>query len=435
MKKFLTLLLPAFLVIGLMGCGSQAVEEEAEETGELTGTITWTSWGSDTEIEYNELLSEAFMEAYPGTTVIYEAQNDDYTTAVETRYLAGESYDVIYGHPSTLLSWMQEGMLMDISDVYENNDFLWGDEYMTNIYELYQYDGAYYATVAGADTFVLFYNKTKLEEAGYTEMPDENTTWEELIEMAKATTERDSDGNPVSLGLVDCFGYYQFFPILYSLGGSFLDDMNNPTEVTFASDAALEALEILVDSISGDDAFAVIEGDYDFLTGGFAAGEYTFQIDGVYDVVYYLGIEDFEWDIAPLPGTMQSAGDTAVLTAGYAVSNQTENADLAKAFVTFCMTAEAQTLISGSGIFTSINTDVATSDEVLDLDGAPEHHYYRSSTVEYGQNLQGQCLCWNEMMDVFQSYLDQLYAGEITAQECMDGTQADCSALLEAELG
>lgn len=439
-KRLVSVLLVLMLASSLVACGGSADKKEtaaqvSEGTNEggATGEIRWCSWGSDAEIEYNRKMSELFMETHPGTTIEFEGINDDYASVVETRFLGGQSYDVIYGHPSTLLKWFEEGMLMDISDIYETHDELWDQEhYLTDTYELFCKDGVYFGTVAGADTFVLFYNKTKLEEAGF-DMPTKDTTWEELAEMAKATTYRNDDGSPSSLGLGNCFGYYNFFPILYAHGGKFLDDMNNPTKVVFDSQEAIDALSWVQNSTNGGD-FSPKGEDGTFLSGGFASGEYTFHISGVYDIVYMTGIQDFEWDIAPLPQSSQNKGDTAILTAGYAVSEQTKNPELAKEFVTWLTSAEAQKLLSETGIFTVANLDVAMDPEVLGIPGAPEHHSVRVETVPYGQNLQGQCLCWNEMMAILDTYMYQLYEGTITPEEVAKTVTAECQALLDAEL-
>lgn len=455
MKKFLALLLASIMMMSTAACGSTSGNEnttaekaettettepskegteKAEEYTGPTGEISWCSWGSDAEIEYNKKLSKAFMASHPGTTVNYEAFNDDYATVVETRYIGGQSPDVIYGHPSTLLKWMQEGMLMDISDIYEENEYLWDDEkYLTNTYEFFQHNGKYFGTVAGADTFVLFYNKTKLDEAGLP-YPNENTTWEELMEMAEKTTIRDEDGTPVSLGLANSFGYYNFFPILYAHGGKFLDNMNQPTKVVFNSPETIEALTWIQNSAAGENTFSPSGDDNSFLTGWFPNGDYTFHISGVYDIVYMTGIEDFEWDIAPLPQTMSNQGDTAVLTAGYSVSSQTQNEELAKEFVRWCTTTEAQKIIAGSGIFTPVNIEAATDSEILNIPGAPEHHSLRVENVSYGQNLQGQCLCWNEMIAIYDNYMYQLYEGTITPEECAKAIQGECEVLLAEEL-
>ena len=102
MKKALALLLGLAMAASLAGCGGSAAEspapadtaseEEAaglEEGGDLSGEITFVAWGSDAELKCDEKVCEAFEASHPGTTVNFEALNDDYATTVETRILGG----------------------------------------------------------------------------------------------------------------------------------------------------------------------------------------------------------------------------------------------------------------------------------------------------------------------------------------------------------
>ena len=451
MKKILALLLAAVMLLGVAACNNSETqddsqtppagddaqqgnqENEGSSDGEYTGPtgeITFVAWGSDAEIECDLEACEAFMASHPGTTVNFEALNDDYGTAIETRFIGGQSPDVIYGHPQTLLSWMQEGMLMPISDIYEEHEELWDEEiYSTNLYDAYYYDGEYYATPVGACTTVLFYNKDKLDEAGL-DYPTAETTWDELAEMAEKTTVRDENGVPVSLGISAAAG--NWLNILFSKGGKFLDDMNNPTKVVFESPEALETLE-WIKQVS-DDGIVPSADDGTYLTGGFSAGEYTFYMSGVYDIVWLSAIEDFTWDIAPLPESMQEEGDTPVLYAGYSVSAQSKNPELAKEFAYFMTTYDAQRIMAKTGLITPLRKDVAMLDEVLDIPGGPEHHSLRVETLPYSQNQQGQCLCWWEMTAVVDNYIYQMVEGTITPEDAMHAIQTECSALLEAEL-
>lgn len=447
MKKALALLLACVMLFGIVGCGTNNTANNATANGdtagqqedasgsekELTGEITFVAWGSDAEIACDEKACEAFMEAYPGTTVKFEAINDSYGEVIETRFIGGQSPDVIYGHPQTLLSWMREGMLMPISDIYEeHHDELFNEElYSTNLYEAYYYDGEYYATPVGADTSVLFYNKDILDAAGVP-YPTADTTWEEFAEMCEKVTKREADGTPVNLGISSVTGLWQY--ILYAMGGKVLDDMNNPTEVVFESDAALKMLNWINDNYQAEGGFTASSDDWTYMSGGFSAGEMAFNISGVYDIVWMTAIEDFEWDIAPLPETMKEEGDTPVLYAGYAVSAQSKNPELAKEFAYFMTTYEAQKIMAETGLITPLRKDVALSEEVIDIPGAPEHHSLRVEGLPYAQNIQGQVLCWWEMTTAVDNYIYQMVEGQITPEDAMKNIQADCSALLEAEL-
>lgn len=435
-KRLISALLIAAMTLSLVACGGSKEDttEEAQtgEAGELSGEITFVAWGSEQEIACDEKACEAFMAKYPGTTVNFEALNDDYATTVETRFIGGESPDVIYGHPQTLLNWMREGMLMPITDVYDSHEELWNEEvFFTNLYDSYKYEDNYYAIPVGADTFVLYYNKDMLDAAGIA-YPTAETTWEEFAEMCKALTVRDEEGIPQTLGIDSVTGNWMY--ILYSLGGKVLDNINDPSKVVFESPEALEMLNWINDNYKAEGGFSPSEDDSTFLSGGFSAGEYAFYISGVYDIVWLRDIQDFAWDIAPIPQTMDQEGDTPILYAGYAVSSQSENPELAKEFAYFMSTYDAQVIMAETGLITSARKDVAYSDEVLKVEGAPENHALRVDNIPYGQNTQGQCLCWWEMTTVIDNSIYQMVNGELTPEQAMTQIQTECQALLDAEL-
>ena len=451
MKRIIALLLVAVMMLGLVACGSSeqpaenkpaenkpaeekpaASEQEAEGYTGPTGEITFVAWGSDQEIQCDLKACEAFMASHPGTVVNFEALNDDYGTAVETRFIGGQSPDVIYGHPQTLLKWMQEGMLMPISDIYEEHEELWDESiFQTSLYNAYYYDGEYYATPVGGDTFVLYYNKDMLDAAGVA-YPTADTTWDEFAEMCEKVTQRDADGAPITLGISSVTG--NWMNILYSMGGKVLDNMNNPTKVAFESEEALAMLNWINDNYKKEGGYTASEDDWTFLTGGFSGGEFAFTIGGVYDIVWLKDVEGLNWDIAPIPQTMKAEGDTPILYAGYAVSSQTQNPELAKEFAYFMTSYEAQMIMSETGLITPLRMDVALADEVINIENAPEHHSLRVENIPYGQNTQGQCLCWWEITSLIDNYIYQMVEGQITPEEAMKAIQADASALLEAEL-
>lgn len=439
-KKVVSILLAATMVLSLAACGSkeeapaenkeESAETEASGDEELSGSITFVAWGSDAELKCDEEAVAKFMELHPGTEVTFEALNEDYQTTVETRFIGGQSPDVIYGHPQTLLKWIQEGMLMPITDVYEEHEDLWDEEtFFTNLYQSYYYDGEYYATPVGADTSVLYYNKDMFDAAGL-EYPTAETTWEEFADMCEKLTIRDADGVPEVVALDSLKG--QWLNMLFSKGGKFLDNANEPTKVVFESPEALEVLTFIKDHYKEEGGFAMSDNDWTYLANGFGGGQIACFISGVYDIVWLSEVQDFNWDIAPIPETMEEEGDTPVLYCGYAVSAQTQNEKLAKEFAYFMTSYEAQKIMSGTGLITSLRKDVAYSDEALKTPGAPEHHALRVDTLPYAQNVQGQTLCWWEMNDVVNNVITQMCNDELTPEEAMKKIQEDCSAIFEA---
>lgn len=408
--------------------GEETPEQaKAEENKNLKGEITFSTWGSEQEVETNKEIIKAFEAKYPGTKVNLEVINDDYDTTIETRFLGGQAPDVIYGHPRTFLPWIKQGMLMDISDVYEAHpEWFDEDKYMTNLYDSYKDDGKYYATVNGADTLLLFYNKDLIESVGG-KLPTKDSTWEELIELGKLCTTKNEDGTPKTFGFSsDEQGYFGLQAYIYANGGRLVDDVMNPTKATFNTPEVVEILRNYQDKVYKHKCVPVAN-DWSYLTGGFAGGQFAMMVTGVWDIVYLSEIKDFEWDIVELPMAKENSSH-AVLYAGYAVSSQTKNPELAKEFAAFMMSEEGQTLLAKTGLITVANKDVAKSDEVLNFEGAPKNHKLRVDTLENSTNIDVQTLAWQEITStVIQPNLDKLGANEITPEECAkeinDGVQ------------
>ena len=78
MKRVLSLVLVLAMLLGLSAAASAA---------ELSGTITYSTWGSETEKQINEAIIAAFMEENPGCTVNLEYIPSSYTEKIDTLLL------------------------------------------------------------------------------------------------------------------------------------------------------------------------------------------------------------------------------------------------------------------------------------------------------------------------------------------------------------
>ena len=431
MKRAISIICVICMMVGLLaGCGKN---KNSNSEGGINGEITFCTWGSEQEIDMDQELCDLFMEQNPGTKVNLEVINSDYTTTIETRFLGGQAPDVIYGHPRTFLPWVESGMLMDLTDLYEKHPE-WMDEsvWNTELYEAFNIDGKYYGIINGADVFVLYYNKTMCDEAGVG-YPDESWTWDQLLEWGAALTKENGDGTPKQFGLyVDESGYYGLLAYIYANGGSVFDDVNNPTEVTFYSEETVQILQQYHDKIYKYES--VPKGDdWSYITGGFVSQEVASYVSGVYDSVFLSGIEDFEWDMTLLPQNENSR--VPALYAGYSVCADTKNPELAKAFVEFMMTDEAQKILGKTGLITVANREIASSEEILNYEGATEHNYIRYEAMEKAVNMDPMLNSWVQMIyEVIQDRMYYLGEDEITAEQCAKEIQEGLEKLLVEEL-
>lgn len=405
MKKILSIILcmSMFLTTFLVGCGnknenakndtSNSSETKSEEgKKELKGEITFSTWGSLEEKKVNEEIIKAFEEKHPGTKVNLCYIPDEYTTKIETMFIGKNAPDVIYGHPSYFAKWAPQGLLMDLTEKFnETPELADQSKFNTQLYDAFKYEGKNIATVNGADTFLVYYNKDLFDQAGI-DYPNADWTWEQLIEAAKKLTIVEN-GKPKQYGISVNEGLAQIF--MNAFGGNLFDDMNNPTEVKANTEENIKALQFMQGLIYKDKC-APTSSDKQVLGGGFDSGKIAMVIDGVWSTVFRRNIKDFKWDLAELPASNGQRG-TSCLYAGYAISKDTKNPDLAWEFAKFMESDEGQELLASCGLITVINKNIAGSDEVLKVEGAPEHHALRVSSLDYAINKQAMLKNWDEM--------------------------------------
>lgn len=413
MKRILSLVLVLLLAVGL--CTSASAE--------LSGTIRYSTWGSEAEKQINEQIIAAFMEENPGCTVELEYIPDKYTEKIDTMFVGGDAPDVLYGHPHYFVSWAANDLLMNLDDMFEeDHDYFYDEKFSVDMYDMFMYDGHHIATVNGHDTFLLFYNKTMFDAAGV-EYPDDEWTWDDFVEAGKKLAVDDGTTKQYAIT------FNEIQPIIFSFGGDYFDDMNNPTQVLFNSQETQDALQFVQDCINMGLAPNTTSADQ--LGGTFATGKVAMTISGAWDVANFANIDAFEWDVAQVPLRDGYPRRTAAFVAGYAVNANTENPELAKAFAKYFQSDRAQQLLAGPGLITVINNEISSSDEVLKGENAPEHAYLRVETIQTATNGYASLPNYLEMFNnVIKPAFDRIVTLSTTPEECVQEVQAELEALM-----
>ena len=443
MKKIMVLLLILALTLTLFtGCrksknsdsaetgDTAAATAESQDESALSGEITFSTWGSLEERKVNEELIAIFEDQNPGTTVNLEYIPEEYTTKIDSMFLGGIAPDVIYGHPKYFVKWASQGLLMDLTDRFEASpELMDSDTFNTALYDAFKYEGRNIATINGADTILIYYNKTLFDEAGVP-TPTADWTMDDLIAAAQALTIYGEDGKPEQFGISIGTGYTVAEAFIYAYGGEIFDDTNMPTEVRVNSPETIEALQLMQDLIFKYQV-APTADQKEILGGSFDAGKVAMVLDGVWSVVYRRDITDFEWGLAELPGKDGPSEAIPTLYAGYAISKTTENPELAWAFAKFMQSDEAQTLLASSGLITVINKNIASSDEVINVEGAPINHILRVSSLEKSIHNDGMLSNWDEYITKgFTPAMEQLLTNTISAEEAAAYIQEQFEALM-----
>lgn len=433
MKRLMTVFLVLLLVVSLMACSTTPgvtngtdKEPSGSSDGELKGTIRFSTWGSLDEKKVNEDIIAAFEEDNPGCKVELEFIPEQYVAKIDTMFVGGNAPDVIYGHPHYFANWASKGLLMDLDERFkEDEDFFYNDEvFSTEVYDGFKWNGKHIATINGHDTYLLFYNKDMFD-AAEVDYPTDDWTWNDLVEAGKKLTVLEGDNKQYGITLSN--NPQDLFPYIYSHGGSIFDDMNNPTKVTFDNPDTVAGLQFMQD-LMYKHKIAPTTQDNQALGGSFDTGRVAMDITGMWAVVSRKNITDFNWDVANLPIREGYPRKTGVLYAGYAISKNTKNPELAWEFAKYFQSDKGQELLSSLGLITVINKQIASSDAVLGGPGMPEHHALRVSSIDYAQQSYGFLTNLDEIhTKVMSPLFDQLLANTkdpvAVAKEMQEGLE------------
>jgi multiple sugar transport system substrate-binding protein len=117
--------------------------------------------------------------------------------------------------------YMKNGILLKLDDYINSSDKIDMSNYMSEITELYTWDGSYYAIPKDYDTIALWYNKTMFDEAGLS-YPDETWTWDDLLDAATKLTK--ADGSQYGFALNPSNDQDTYYNMVYSMGGYIVSD-------------------------------------------------------------------------------------------------------------------------------------------------------------------------------------------------------------------
>ena len=145
------------------------------------------------ETDAQKQMMKSLIDEFNASQDEYEASHvyvpfADYEKQLTLGIASGELPDLVILDGCGMASFIQLGLFGDISDA----DINW-DEYMEGPMESTMLDGKHYGIPFATNCTALFYNKDLFDAAGI-DYPDENTTWDEFHEMAKALTKDGVSG-------------------------------------------------------------------------------------------------------------------------------------------------------------------------------------------------------------------------------------------------
>lgn len=348
----ITVVLLLAIVPSVFASGQRA-EEQAEEEGRTL--VLWDQFFPDSQSELMDQFIADFEAENPGVTVersVYDT--DSIRTTLRSSLQAGRGPDIFYydAGPAFLGQLVGAGLVYDLTEVY--SETAWDERLVEWAAGRVTYDGRIWGVPNEIEYTNVYYNKEIFEELGVADLvvPAEANSnvmtlesfqdYVEILEAAQA-----DDLIPISFGNRDpgrgghLFSYF----VTLTAGKEQIDEILFG-DGSWTEPEIVRAWEIFQrfdeEGFYPDSANAV---SYDEGNALFFQGRAATNITGTWLVADLLDTvsnpEDFGFFLLPPVDDSLSLSAAAGIGSAFAISENSENKDLAVEFLDFIMTREA----------------------------------------------------------------------------------------------
>lgn len=382
MKRLLIGLSLCFLMVLGVACSSDNKETSTapSSNGEKdTVELTFSTWGNDNHIAMYEEALEEFYEEYPHIKVrIDTSPHADYQQRMSVLAAGNELPDVGWVAERMVPQFVSNGILMDITKIKNESEFDFED-YFTSTLELWEHDGKLLGLPFSTPPMIMYFNQDLFDEAGIQNpnvLYDQGEwTWETFEETAEAISALGNGTYGTNLW-IDWTNWSTLPSHTYSYGGELFS--NDMTEFLWNSPEGISTFEMM-DRMMFETKSHVPPGEEIPFESG-QVGMFTFMYSYIANV---RGIEDFKWDIAPLPegpnGSRPLLGQ-----AGYAVFEGTEHPEEAYELLKFLGSKTG--IQASSAFFVPPRQSVLESDEFVNVPNNPPRESIERALINQMDN-------------------------------------------------
>ena len=293
---------------------------------DVTAALTTYNWGTPDEAKAYAAAFDRFRQAYPNVTVadniVPISSWADYADKLVTQIAGGNAPDIINIAIEGLRLSVSKNLLLPLDD-YINADpeaKALVDKMPKQLKDALTVDGKLYEIPNGSQTMVIHYNTKIFKDAGV-EPPKPGWTWDDFLATAKKLTTGDADNKVYGFGLP----WFNFaahpwwltngtYPVTEDYAHSNLNDPKIIEAATFIHSLVHEH------AVSPDPIGLNV---YD----QFAAGKFAMTAAGRWPVTGWVANGFTDFDVALWP--KKAAGPTVLGGAGWGISPQSKNPDLA----------------------------------------------------------------------------------------------------------
>ena len=378
----------------LVSAGAFAAGESDEAaTSEGPAPLILSAWGGQEVADYYAANAAEFSSRSQGRVdATFRHITGEYGQKVQAMIAAGDAPDVFLLGSTDAPIWWQKGLLLEVTDTVQQHGLLDDSKWYSALFSSSREGEKFFGLPDAMNVFLLIYNKSEFDKYGVS-YPTEDWTWDDLRDAAmKLTIDENGDGLNELWGFNiwnPWWAWYQVY--LWSWGAEWAIDEHEAntipwlegkdwTQGQMVDSGAAAALQWLQNGIFKDQ---FIRPRIGATVGGeaFQQGLTAMDIVGTWYLETTILVEDFDWDIAPIPRV--GKGDphvTHMTVSPWVVNARTKYPDAAKEFAAFmcCDNFVMETMRRD----TPLSKAVAFSDTYLNIPGAPDSYRLRVDIID-----------------------------------------------------
>lgn len=454
----LVLVFCMLITMSLAGCGGTATGSDNStgtntnnaSKGNKSGVITlrYTYWGGNLEKQTTDQQIAKFEELHPNIKVDAQQIPTDYLTKLNTMAASNTLPDVGYMSESALVGWADKGMFLPLGTGSGDNEKLESLFFRNS-------KGEVVATSVANEVMVVFYNKDLFDQAGLEYPPADASkawSWDKFIEVAQKLTVDQNGKHPTDSGFdpenIVTFGFnvpkweMPWMALIMSNGGGLVSP--DGKELTFIKKDTIDALQAIADLSnvyhvcpSPAQSSAVPSTDTALLTNKVAMtidGQWALQVLGQAKID-----QNLNYGIGVLPKFKVPA--TTNSGTGIVVFSTTKYPEEAKLFAEFINNPENSLDFIQTGLWMPNQKNWYTDQALIDVWTGNNNAYhpeeYKTAIIDYALNYTVQEPWYylsyhDDLMNIITPALDNLWLGNDTAENIVNGIAPDLQKIFEA---
>ncbi|RCJ35375.1 sugar transporter [Nostoc minutum NIES-26] len=311
-------------------------------------TIKLSGWGGNpVEQKLLKQVLQDFEAEHPTIKVKYEVISDQYMDVLKTRLVGEAAPDIFYLDALEAPFLMSQNVLEPLNS-YITPEFDLAD-FEETLLNSFKYQNQIYGLPKDYSTLVLFYNKKAFAAAGLSNPPK---TWDELRSYSKQLTGKL---NRYGFGVTPELARQAYK--IKAFNGQVVDQNGY---ATFASEAGLQGLQLVVDQYRKDRSSA-LKSDVGTNSGNemFGQSKVAMVIEGNWAIPYLTEtFPQLEFATAEVP-TINGKKGTMVYTVAYVMNKQAQHKAQAWELISYLTGKQGMQKWTGTGFALPTRKSVA----------------------------------------------------------------------------